>query len=261
MPFVESHPQGRFCWLELGTTDRLAAVGFYTRLFGWSTVDAPMDRDVYTTFKLKDHSAGAVYQMGKEMSDQGIPPHWLLYASVEDVDAAAARVAPLGGTIMMGPFDVMEHGRMAVVRDPQGAVFGLWQSKSHHGLTIIDEPGAFCWPELNTSDAGAALNFYKGLFHWDHKTEPMGGSAAYTELRDAKGPVGGLMQIQPQWGPVPPHWMAYIQVADCGATVAQAQEFGGKVVVPPMDIPEVGRFAQLQDPQGAHFSVIQMNRM
>lgn len=258
MAFIEKHPHGHFCWLDLGTTDRVGAVGFYAKLFGWGSVDAPMEKDVYTMFKLKDHDAGAVYQLSPEMLSQGIPPHWLLYVSVDDVDAAAARVAPNGGQMLMGPFDVMTHGRMAVARDPQGATFAMWQAKSHSGIGIMDEAGAFCWPELNTTDAAGAIAFYSGVLGWGHKTDAQGLTAGYNEWKVGDRPIGGMMQIRPEWGPVPSHWMPYFQVEDCDATVASAASLGAKTIMPPTDIPNVGRFSVLQDPQGAHFSIIRL---
>jgi uncharacterized protein len=257
MAFIEKHPHGHFCWLDLGTTDRMGAVTFYSQLFGWGHVDAPMDKDVYTLFNLKDRHTGAVYQLNQEMLGQGIPPHWLLYVSVDDVDVAAARVEPLGGKVLMGPFDVMTVGRMAVIGDPQGATFALWQAKEHPGVGIKDEPGAFCWPELNTTDATGAKPFYAGLFGWGEKTDS-GGPMAYTEWKVGERSIGGMMQILPEWGAVPPHWMPYFQVADCDATVSLAQKLGAQAVVPARDIPNVGRFAVLRDPQGAHFSIIRL---
>jgi predicted enzyme related to lactoylglutathione lyase len=258
MTFVQKHPHGQFCWLDLGTTDRKAAVAFYSQLFGWSSVDAPMDKGVYTMFKFRDHDTGAVYEMDKEMLSQGIPPHWMLYVSVDNVDDAASRVPGIGGKVLMGPFDVFTVGRMAIAQDPQGATFAMWQAKDHTGLGVKDEPGAFCWPELNTSDAAAAVGFYNGLFGWGHKTDPKGFAEGYTEWKMVECSIGGLMQIRPEWGQVPPHWMPYFQVADCDATVAQAQKLGAQAIVAPMDVPNVGRFAVLRDPQGAHFSIIRL---
>lgn len=258
MSFVERHPHGHFCWLELATTDRLGALSFYGRLFGWGSVDAPMDKDIYTMFKLKEKDTGATYQLSPEMLGQGIPPHWLLYISVDDVEAAAGSVAAAGGAVMMGPFDVQLHGRMAVARDPQGATFALWQAKNHPGIGIQDEPNAFCWPELNTSDAAGALRFYPAVLGWGHKSDAGSSGVAYTEWKAGEKSIGGMMQIQPEWGPVPSHWMPYFQVADCDATLALATQLGGKAVTQAMDIPNVGRFAVMQDPQGAHFSIIRL---
>jgi predicted enzyme related to lactoylglutathione lyase len=259
MPFVQKHDPGTFCWLELGTTDRAAAVKFYNELFGWKNQDVPMDQGVYTIFQLKEHDTGAAYELDEEMRKRGIPPHWMLYAAVKDADAAAARVAPLGGKVLMGPFDVQTHGRMAIVQDPQGATFALWQAKEHPGIKIKDEAGTLCWPELNTTDTAAATKFYSGLFGWGQETDKPGDPKAYTEWKIGDRSVGGMMQIQKEWGPVPPHWMPYIQVDDCQATVAKAEKIGAKAIVPTMEI-EVGRFATIRDPQGAHFSVFEMRR-
>jgi predicted enzyme related to lactoylglutathione lyase len=258
MADIQKHDPGTFCWLELGTTDRAAAVRFYNELFGWANHDNLMGKDVYTIFKLKGRDAAAAYALDDEMKSRGIPPHWMLYVTVESADDAAARVTSLGGQVMSGPFDVMTLGRMAVVQDPQGAHFSLWQPKDHVGIGVKDEHGAFCWPELNTTDAKAALGFYEGVFGWGHKTDKPGDATAYTEWKLANRSIGGMMQIQPEWGPVPSNWMPYIMVADCDATVAKAQTLGGMAIVPPMDIAEVGRFSVLHDPQGAHFAVIAM---
>lgn len=257
MPIVQKHDPGTFCWCELGTTDRVAAVAFYTKLFGWSSVDAPMDKDVYTMFQLQNRDTGAVYAMTAEMLAQGIPPHWLLYVSVASVDDAVTRINEFGGTVVMGPFDVMDMGRMAVAKDPQGAALAVWQPMKHIGIGIQGGHGSFCWPELMTSDAAAAKRFYGAVFNWGDKTSDIG-NHPYTEWQNAGKSLGGMMEIQKEWGPVPPHWMGYFEVDDCDATVALAEQLGATIVMPQMEVPTVGRMAQIKDPQGAHFSVIQL---
>jgi predicted enzyme related to lactoylglutathione lyase len=132
------HEPGTFCWVELATSDGAAAKTFYS-LFGWTADDTPGGGGVYTTLRKNGKAAAALYEPGPEQ--KGIPPHWSSYVYVENADDAAAQAKELGGTVMMGPFDVMEHGRMAVVADPTGAVFSLWQARSHIGRRSSTSPG------------------------------------------------------------------------------------------------------------------------
>ena len=154
-------------------------------------------------------------------------------------------------------FDVMDVGRMAVIADPQGAHFSLWEPKTHIGSQISDEPGAMCWNELSTSDTDAAGAFYSGLFGWSHESSEMG-PMIYTTFKNGDRMAAGMLEINPEWGEVPPHWSIYLTVSDCDASVAKVGELGGKVIEPARDIPEVGRFAMAADPQGAAFALIQL---
>jgi predicted enzyme related to lactoylglutathione lyase len=176
------------------------------------------------------------------------------YVTVESADRAAARARELGGTLLMEPFDVMEHGRMAVVQDPTGAVLALWQPNQHAGVQVRDEADTLCWNELYTRDTAGAATFYTGLFGWKARTDPGG----YTEWVRGEGSAGGMLAIQPEWGPMPPHWLPYFSVQDCDATVKRAADLGGGAMMPARDIAKVGRFAILRDPQGAAFAVIKL---
>ncbi|MBA3913607.1 MAG: VOC family protein [Acidobacteriales bacterium] len=128
MPHVDKPKNGSFCWIELATSDQEAAKQFYTALFGWSYRDSPMGPDeVYTMFQLADGNVGATYTLGKDLRAAGVPPHWMLYVAVEDADRSAQRAKDAGGQLMCEPFDVMSYGRMAVIKDPTGAVISIWQ--------------------------------------------------------------------------------------------------------------------------------------
>src|SRR5580704_8747818 len=155
MSLIDKYPTASFCWLELATTDQGAAKKFYTHLFGWTAVDMPMGPGaVYTLFKLGDRDAGtAAYTLRPEQ--KSMPPNWSTYIAVENVDATAKRAAELGGKLCLGPFDVFDMGRMAVVQDPTGAAFCLWQAKQKaNGVTGVD--GTLCWADLNTPDSEKA---------------------------------------------------------------------------------------------------------
>lgn len=256
MPKIEHHPPGTFCWWELATPDAAGAKAFYLQLFGWTDSDAPMGPDmVYTTLLLDGEKVGALYQQDAEQKSQGVPPHWLTYVAVTDADAAAARAAELGGTVLLGPFDVMEHGRMAVLLDPFGSSLGLWQPNEHKGAGLFGEIGSVCWTELNSRDPEGAKRFYSGLFDWKADSESMAG---YTQFSVGGGQAfGGLFELTPEMGDFPPFWQTYFRVADCDATAAQVEKLGGTVLKEPWDIPQVGRLAIFKDPQGGQFAVIQ----
>lgn len=260
---VSKHAPGAFCWIELGTTDQAAAKRFYTELFGWSFNDVPMGPDsFYTMLQLSGKDVAALYQMDKDMLAQGIPPHWQSYISVENADETAKAITAGGGKLMMEPFEVGEHGRMAVAQDPTGAHFAIWQPRQHIGVGVVNENNALCWQELATGDAATARDFYTKVFNWQTQTRDDVGMP-YTEFYlGAPGQsqvAGGMMQMTSEYAGIPPHWMLYFAVADCDAAAEKATSLGGNVVVPPSDIPNVGRFAVIADPQAAHFSIIKLN--
>lgn len=249
---------GTFSWIDLATTDTDGAGAFYGKLFGWTTDARPMgDDQYYTIFKLGDQQTAAMYELMADQRSQGIPPHWNSYVLVTSADDSAAKAKSLGANILMEPFDVYEHGRMAVVQDPTGAIFCLWQARDHPGAGVLYKPGALGWNELLTNDTGKAKEFYTKLFGWEAKPMPMG-EHDYTVFMLGEQYAGGMMAIQAEWGPVPPNWMVYIVTADCDATTATAREAGADIKMEPMDIPNVGRIAVITDPQGATFGIFQM---
>jgi hypothetical protein len=243
--------------VELATRDGAAARRFYTSLFGWGFDDMPVgDGTTYTMLTKNGKRVGALYQMSAQQ--QGVPPHWNSYVTVASADDSAAQAKKLGGNVMLEPFDVLDAGRMAVVADPTGAVFSLWQPKRHIGADLVNEPGAFCWNELYTTDPKKAADFYMGLFGWTKDARHMD-YGEYIIFNQGGRQMCGMMQIAKDWGPVPPHWLVYFAVADCDASVAKATSLGAKTTMPPMDIENVGRFAMLTDPEGAGFAVIKLN--
>lgn len=254
MTEMKSYAPGMFCWFELATPDQDGAKQFYTALFGWTANDMPIGEGMTYSMLLKNgKEVGALFQMGPQM--QGIPPHWGSYVSVASADESAKKAEALGGKVMAPPFDVMDVGRMAVLQDPTGAVLSIWEAKKHHGASLLGEPGAVGWNELATRDVDAARAFYTGLFGWSAEVSQMEG-ITYTTFKQGEVPQGGMMGMTAEWGEIPPHWSVYFSVEDCDATVAKATSLGATVMVPPTDVPGVGRFAIVRDPQGAVFATI-----
>ncbi len=260
MPTIEKHKPGAFSWIELTTSDQDAAKTFYTTLFDWTFQDSPMGPgDFYTMFSLDDHVVAAGYTIREDETAMGVPPHWNLYIGVESADDTAKRASELGGKILAPPFDVATHGRMAVIQDPTGAVFSIWQAKDHQGLAIRDEPGSFCWADLSTPDTQRPRpRFYSQLFGWS--IESGQDDSGYLHIKNGEDFIGGIPPAQRRDPNAPPHWFIYIFVADCDASTAKAKELGARVFMGPITTENVGRMTFLADPQGAGFALFEPDR-
>lgn len=246
---------GAPCWWELATTSAQGARAFYTGLFGWSIVEHDMgEMGVYHIFRQGERELGGMFEM-KNMPE-GVPPHWLVYLATDDVDRTIEEAKRLGGSLIHGPHDVMNIGRMAALSDPEGAAFAVWtDEKSPDAPAARPEPGVFCWSELNARDVATAGRFYATLFGLDVQVKEVP-TSAYHLLHRGERMLAGLLQMTEEWGDMPAHWMSYVQVADCDDAAERAKKLGGKVCHGPFDIPTVGRMAVLMDPQGAPLSIM-----
>jgi hypothetical protein len=251
----ERYDDGVPSWVDLGSPDLAKSKEFYGGLFGWDTPEGPPEAGGYSVCTLNGKTVAG---LGPQMNPD-FPPAWMTYVNVDDADSTVAKVSAGGGMVFAPPMDVMDAGRMAVVADPLGAVFGLWQPKAHTGAQLVNEPGTLCWNELITTNLDASKTFYNAVFGWDAEDQgPPGGPPAYTEWKLAGRSVGGMMPKRPDMpAEMPPNWGVYFAVADTDATVARAQELGGAVVMGPTDI-EPGRFAVLGDNQGVVFNVLRL---
>jgi predicted enzyme related to lactoylglutathione lyase len=256
MPVVTSYKQGTPSFVDLATTDEAGAITFYGALFGWTEEANPMGPDqYYHMFSLNGSVVAGMYKMAPEMGDH--PPYWATYITVDNADEAGQRAVAAGGKLVMEPMDVFTFGRMVGIQDPQQAFVNLWQAKDHIGSQIVNEPGSVVWNELLTTDTDAAAGFYQKVLGVEVNKNPMPGMD-YTLLQVDGHEVAGVMNITSEMAGAPPHWGVYFAVDDTDAMSRKAESLGAKVEVPPQDIPEVGRFAVLQDPQGAYFNIIKM---
>lgn len=245
---------GTFCWVELATTDPPAAKAFYAGLFGWEPHDMPVDGGrLYTMLRLDGKDVGALFEQPVEQRGR-VPPNWLSYVSVDDVEAVGARAGELGATLVVEPLAVMDAGRMAVLADPHGAVFALWEPGRHFGAGLVNDPGALSLNQLNTTDPDEARRFYSELFGW--RVEFTGTDEQdYWGIYNGDALNGGMMPLPPG-SPAPPHWLAYFTTADLDAAAARIEELDGRVVVPITPI-GVGRILVARDPQGATFALFE----
>ncbi len=250
MPHVDKHAPGDFCWIELATSDQNAAKHFYGALFGWVANDMPMGPDsFYTIFRLDDRDCAAAYTLTPQ--EKGVPPHWNLYIAVENADDASHKAVQLGAKLLAPAFDVFDAGRMAVLQDPTGAVFTVWQAKGNAGIGIVNQPGAFCWADLNTQDRGRASEFYSALFGWTITPGEGKDASGYLHIKNGEKFIGGI----PPMDNVPPSWLIYLYVADVDASSGKAKELGANFYMPPTSLEGVGRFTVLADPQGGVFAM------
>jgi predicted enzyme related to lactoylglutathione lyase len=252
-----SYEPGTPSWVDLGSPDLDAAVEFYGALFGWDVAESqsPEQTGGYRMAILSGKPVAGMMPLMQE----GQPPAWTTYVSVEDADATAAAVKEAGGRVIAEPMDVLDVGRMAVFADPTGAVFSVWQPRAHPGSGLANEPGAFAWNELNTRDPDAAKSFYAAVFGWEPDDHDMGEMGTYTEWKVGDASVGGMMDMRGRVpDQVPANWLVYFAVKDTDAAAEKVKELGGGVAFGPIDIP-AGRFAVVHDPHGAMFAVIKLS--
>ena len=224
---VTKYPQGAFSWADNNSADPEAAKAFYMALLGWDKDEIPMDPVMpgatYTMFKRDGHYTAGLAGMMPQMQEMGVPSHWNNYVTVDDVDAMAEAVTANGGTIIFGPGDVFESGRMAQITDPTGAQLGLWQPVNHIGAGIVNTAGAMCWNELLTWDTDAAQTFYGALFGWEFSADENG----YIMISNKGRNNGAMMQMDESFGQMPSMWQPYFSVADIDAAINQASASGG----------------------------------
>lgn len=242
-------------WVDLSSSDPAASREFYGQLFGWDIQVTPDPQ--YGGYAMAKVNGGDVAGIGPKQAPEA-PDAWNVYIGTEDASATANKVQAAGGSVVAPPFDVGDQGRMAVFRDPSGAYISGWQPANMSGVFDTTSPGTFGWAELNARGLDKAIPFYREVFGWTAKTDQ--GEQPYTEFQLGGTSVAGAMEMNPMVpAEVPSYWQIYFGVADVDKSFKHAIELGGKELVEPMDFPG-GRFAIIQDPQGAVFGLLKMSQ-
>lgn len=273
MPERDRYIPGVPCWVDSSQPDPEAAVAFYSRLFNWEFVNVtpPESGEPYRVAQIRGEDVAAVASAAL-----GAPPvaTWNTYVWVESADETTAKVLEAGGTALMEPFDAQQAGRMAVLADPEGAVFCIWEAKKHRGAAIVNEPGTVNFNGLHTRDLARAKSFYGEVFGWttlslpggaemwslpgygDHLAldrptlrQDMAAMGAPHGFEDVVATITSIPDGEPD---TPAHWDVTFAVDDADAVAETAAELGGTVLVAPFDAPWV-RMTVIADPQGATF--------
>ncbi|TFB61268.1 VOC family protein [Cryobacterium sp. Sr3] len=250
MPAPHANRTGQPCWADLMTSDLPRAREFYTRLFGWTASDSGSEYGNYVTFRKGDADVAG---MSSQEPGSRLPNAWTTYLSVTDADAAVAAARAAGADVLAEPMTVGTMGRMAILMDPTGAPFGVWQADEFTGFDVFGEAGSPVWHELNTRSYSAALDFYTEVFGWKavvlSDTEDFRYSTIGAEGEMVTGVFDAAEHLPDS---VPSHWQLYLGVPDVHAAVTTVTELGGTVVREPWTA-EFGTFALVTDPTGALF--------
>ena len=250
-----------FCWSQLGTTDLEGAKRFYGGLFGWGFQEQPLpEMQKFNLITRNGLPVGAVYPMSKEHKEEAdLGVSWLPFVAVDSADKAGTVIKQSGGKVVIEPNDAIQdgqrNGRFGLFQDPTRALFAVWQAGSKPGAAVVNETGSMCWNELITDDARKAEDFYKRVFGWTSEKVPMQRGGNYTMFKKDTVQAAGMMQATPEMKLTHPYWLIYFGADDCDKSADKAKQLGGKIQMPPTDIPNVGRFSVISDPQGGYFAI------
>lgn len=241
---METNTAGRFVWRELITPAGAASAPFYAGLFGWGASTMDMGGSPYTVYTHGGEQVAGM--MAPRMP--GVPPFWLDYITVEDVDASRGQVVALGGTALTEAMDIPNIGRVAIVQDPAGGTFALFRGVNPGSTPDRVPPEhTFCWSQLMSTHLDRVVSFYSSVFGWE--PQPMGEMVVFHRNGRA---VASAMAAQMG---MPSHWLPYVAVADTKVSAAMAESGGAKTYVPPTTMPGMGEFSVHADPGGAVFAL------
>jgi predicted enzyme related to lactoylglutathione lyase len=251
MPKQAAH--GRFVWHELAVPSQDAAQSFYLKVTPWKT--EPWDHSPDYTLLTNDGTPlGGIAELPKDLAARGVPPHWLPYVSVYDVDACARQAVALGGQLRMGPKEVPNIGAWAVIADPQGATLGIYEPVTPRPPAGPPRVGDFSWHELTASDYKAAAEFYRAMFRWERMSDyDMGEMGIYSMFGQGGETYGGMFNRSSTMPP--PNWLSYVRVSNVKSVAEQVKQLSGTVLNGPMEVPGGDWIAQCLDPQGAAFAL------
>jgi uncharacterized protein len=256
----DTYPPGVPCWVDVGVHDVDGAMSFYGELLGWDFKGLGLMPDHGGQYFVATREGDDVAGVGSLPADTS--PDWKTYIAVASADDTAARAASAGGEVLVARFDAPPAGRMAVLADPTGAVFCIWEAGERQGAQRINEPGAWAMSLLQTTDPDRASRFYRELFGWNTEGEGL-------SLCRLPGYVGGepeqpvprdvIAAIVPAQDGAESHWSVDFWIDDVDVAAEAAPRLGGSVIVPPQDM-EIARQAVLADPEGAAFSVTKISK-
>jgi len=244
-----NQPAGQLVWHDLITYDIEAARRFYGGLFGWKfEKSAPREGHPYVLAKLDRRYAGGLLQIARPARDQQYA-RWLGYMTVSNIDTALSTTYSDGGGVIETTRNLGEVGKAAAIKDPEGAVLGLIETRMKtQGLILTEAPGAIVWNELLATNLRSAAAFYSKLATYTATTIQRRGGE-YTLLESNSLKQAGLMQNP--FDQTDPAWLSYFAVSDLEASVSRVRELGGTVILAPSAELREGTIALVLDPDRA----------
>jgi uncharacterized protein len=248
---------GKFVWYELQCSDVPRAQAFYAELLGWKNVPFPAGSTTYEMIFAGQTPDTMIGGYAPLVGADARGSRWIASVSVEDVDAVARAAAANGGKIVDAPHDIPGAGRGAHIADPAGAELSLIKSARGDAPDVDATPtGYFFWNELHTPDPATALAFYEKTVGFTHETMKSRAGDYHVISRGGVGRGGITGHLA---AGAAPHWLPYVHVDDVDASAGRAQRLGGQVVLPPMDIPDIGRSTVVRDVVGAVLALTKPN--
>ncbi len=248
-------------WYELLTSNASDAEAFYSKLFGWKSIPMEMTSAEGTYYVMQADGTNAAGIMTRP--EPTIPPSWVFYITVTDVDNLAARLPAAGATHISTVFYTPGIGRFCWFTDPQGARLAAISYEDREGSNRLENhenafttPALFSWLELQTTDPEKAAAFYQTVFGWEISVQDMP-VGPYYSFKIGNTEVAGAMRLPVP--DVPPHWSGYVTVQNADAALTQATDGGGAVCLPAFEVAGVGRIGTFTDPQGAYLAVAAYN--
>lgn len=254
MPDRSIAPLGAPTWIDLATSDLDSAKGFYSTVFGWTFEDTGPEYGGYVTARLDGHPVAGLMPNDPQWN---APDGWSTYLHTADAEATVAAATAAGGTSCGATMDIPGKGRMAMLTDPAGAVFGVWEPAGHNGFEIVNAAGAPDWHQLTTADYTGALHFYRTVFGWDIRTEAETPEFRYSNAFFDGEPLLGVMDGAAFGGPS--QWNFFLGADDVDKSVQLVTDNGGAVLRAAEDTP-YGRLAAVADPTGAAFNLSSIPR-
>jgi len=242
---------GKFIWFDLATVDIASQKKFYGDVFGWTYQPISQADSQYTIIKNGERNIAGMFQI-KPPADAKAGALWISLMSVTDPDTAVAVTKKQGGSVQTPTTSLARRGTYALLRDPEGALFGVLKSDSGDPLDHDIQPGEFMWVDLFASDVQRAAKFYQQLAGYDVVSDD---NHVHHEFLRSSGKYRAGIVPRPEQAN---HsgWLPYIKVTDVAATLQKVTDAGGHIMVEPDDSLLNGNLAIFADPDGGIVGIV-----
>lgn len=255
-PPTGEYLRGKLVWIDLVTADLAGARRFYGALFGWTFAQPGGRADTYT-LAYDDGVPIAGMAQRTPQPAQKRQARWIAYMSVADVAAAANSVVAHGGRLLVPPRQVPARGEMAVLADPDGALFGLINSSSGDPPDFLAAEGDWIWALYQSPDAASAAAFYQDLGGYEVVPRGRLGQAPHFLFVAGGYARASVAEIPAERIGLRPEWLYFVRVKNVAESLARVRDLGGRILVEPRADVLDGRLAVITDPSGAPLGIME----